>query len=144
MDAGGPAAAAGVLPKDILLEVCGCSVRSGGSEALTAAIALASSRGAVDWRFLRVKDQAAATGAAEGYRRRRTEHFDSLRTEDNSVRAAPPRAATHLLSSSTSSGPRPTTDPPKREDLWAIYMHCPFKMHCPSKMALLVLDLYSD
>ena len=64
VDAGGPAAAAVVLPKDILLEVCGCSVRSGGSEALTAPIALASGRGAVDWRFLRVKDQAAATGAA--------------------------------------------------------------------------------
>lgn len=56
VDSTGVAAAAGVHPGDILLRVCGVSVQSGGSQALMAAMAMASVREVSEWCFLRLND----------------------------------------------------------------------------------------
>jgi hypothetical protein len=71
IDAAGVAAAAGVQAGDIVLKVCGLSVQSGGSQALMAAMAMASVRGGgAEWRFLRIKDAAVSVGGTTSDRKR--------------------------------------------------------------------------
>ena len=71
VDAAGVAAEAGVLPGDIVLKVCGMSVQSGGSQALMAAMAMASVReGDAEWRFMRINDAAVSNGGNTSDRKR--------------------------------------------------------------------------